>query len=51
MKSLRLNPMSSNQDLIPNLTAISIPSEVKSFNHSIWNYMVSFSEVICPIGP
>ena len=30
MKSLRPNPVSADQDLIPNLTAVSTPPGVKS---------------------
>ena len=46
MKSLRLNPMSANQDLIPNLTAVSIPPGVKPLTIQsgiTWSALVKLS--------
>lgn len=49
MKSLVLTPMSANQDL-PNLIAVlSLPQEC-NLNWSLWNLLVSMSEVICYIA-
>ena len=46
MESLVLNPMSANQDFIPNLTAVSpsLPCQEYTFNPSTWNYLVSTGE-------
>ena len=47
MESLVLSPISPNQDLIPELTAVSaFPRNVK-FNQSTQNFLPSTGEVIC----
>ena len=43
--------MSPNRDLIPNLITLSTSSRNGLLNQSIWNYLVSTSEVICLIDP
>ena len=42
---------SPNQDLIPNLMAVSASLRNGILNQSIWNYLVSTREVICLIDP
>ena len=51
MESLVLSPMSTNQDLIPNLIAISISHRNVILNKSTWNFLVSSSELICLTDP
>lgn len=47
MESLVLSPMSANQDLIANLTAVPAFPRNVTINQTIWNYLVDTSEVIC----
>lgn len=51
MKSLVLSTMSADQILILNLTTISASPRTVTFNQSVWNFLVSTSEVICNIDP
>lgn len=44
-------PISANQNLIPNLTVVSASPRDTTFNHSVWNYLVSTSEVVCQMDP
>ena len=46
MESLVLSPASANQDLIPNLIAVSASPRNVTSNQSIWNYSVCTGEVI-----
>lgn len=45
------SPTLANQDLIPNLIAVSGSSRKATFNQSTWNYLASMGEVICLIDP
>ena len=47
MELLVLSPMSANQDIILNIIAILTSRRNVTFNQSIWNYLVSITEVIC----
>ena len=47
MESLGLSTTLVIQDLIPNLIVVSESPRNVTFNPSIWNYLVSTSEVIC----
>ena len=47
MELLVLSPMSANQDIILNLIATLTSPRNGTFNQSIWNYLVSITEVIC----
>ena len=51
MESLVLSPTTANQDLVPNLIAVSASSRNVTFNQSIWIYLVSTRKVICLIDP
>lgn len=44
--SLVTSPMSEKQDLLPNITAVSTSPRNIILNQSIWNFLVSSSEVI-----
>lgn len=44
-------PMSANQNLIPNLIAVSASPRDATFHCSVWNNLVSTSEVTCQIDP
>ena len=45
-----LSPVSPNQDLIPNLTAVSASSRSAILNQWKWNYPVSTGKVVYSIG-
>ena len=45
MESFMLTPTPANQDLILNLTTVSTSPHNRTCNQSIWNYLVSTSEV------
>ena len=47
MESLALSPTSANQDL----TAVLVSPKNVLFNQSVWNHLVSTSEVMCWIDP
>lgn len=49
MDSLVLSPLSENQDFIPNLIAVLASPRNMTSNESIWNYLVSTSDVTCLI--
>ena len=51
MESFLLSPTSANQDLTPNLTAISTSPRNGSFNQTILNFPVCTREVIFLIDP
>ena len=51
MELLMLSPMSANQDVIFNLIATLTSPRNMTFNQSIWNYLVSITEVICLKAP
>ena len=51
VESLLLSPTSANQDLTPNLTAISTSPRDGSFNQTILNFLVCTSEVIFLTDP
>lgn len=45
------SPMSANRVVLAKETAVSASPRNVTFNKSIWNYLVSSSEVICPMDP
>lgn len=51
VESLLLSPTSANQDLTPNLTAISTSPRNGSFNQTVLNFLVCTSEVIFLTDP
>lgn len=51
MELLVLSRMSANQDIILNLIATLTSPRNVTFNQSIWNYLVSITEVICLKAP
>ena len=40
-------PMTANQDLISNLIVVSTSLRDVTCNNSVWNYLISTSEIIC----
>lgn len=49
--SLMLSPTFPNQDLIPNLIAVSASPSNGIWNPSVWNHLFGTSEVICLTDP